>query len=328
MFEAILGYIGGLESVLALGGRILGLKKYFSAKKSNKENDSIPYRFILLFEKHGVHRNQIPRFFGHGLTPEDVSSPEKLLSKLTHDVLQAASDLFAIRLEWLECADNKIYPTDQYQFYQAPERFRQFLKDLQSNGEYHRLSAHFVISNHPTITTYKAQRDLEKKLEEEDEYNALLFIKERIGELGDTQISRYHLFSQQWTHQYWKARADLAAYAAIACATLGDAWGFQTAADISDFDRGERFMSDIDTLPNQQKISKNPKRKGSLWRPEDWVADPASFLDGVDEGKDAGLFRWLGYHKQGLMATNFSMYENVAEAFEVAFKNIQIDSFD
>jgi hypothetical protein len=277
-------------------------KKYRDSKQSPGKEDSIPYRFILLFEKHGVHRNQIPRFFGHGLTPEDVSSPEKLLSKLTHDVLQAASDLFAIRLEWLECADNTIYPIYQHQFYQAPECFRQFLTDLQSNGDRHRLSAHFVVSNHS------------KQLD----YNALLFVKEAIGELGDTQISRYHLCSHQWTHQYWKARADLAACAAIACATLGDAWGFQTAADISDFDRGERFMSDIDTLPNQRKISKNPKRKAKLWRPEDWAADPESFLDGVDEGipgKKAALARWLEYANAGYMNTKFPEYANAPERF-------------
>ena len=35
---------------------------------------TLPTRFIALFEHHGVHRNQIPRFFDHGLTVKDVSS--------------------------------------------------------------------------------------------------------------------------------------------------------------------------------------------------------------------------------------------------------------
>lgn len=312
-WTVIISFIGAILALIPLIIQFIHWMKKRSIAKQQmvKQEESVVERFILLFEKHGVHRNQIPRFFGHGLTLDDVSSPEKLRPKLTHDVLQAASDLFAIRLEWLECADNTIYPIYQHQFYQAPERFQQFLTDLQSNGDRHRLSAHFVVSNH------SKQRD----------YNALLYVKEAIGELGDTQISRYHLCSHQWIHQYWKARADLAACAAIACATLGDAWGFQTAADISDFDCGERFLSDIDTLPNQRKISTNPKRKTQLWRPEDWVADPKSFLDGVDEGdfgKANALARWLEYAKAGYMDTKFPEYANAKELFVKALKKFNI----
>ena len=43
------------------------LKEHFSSKKQSAEVDSVASRFIRLFENHGVHRNQIPRFFGHGL---------------------------------------------------------------------------------------------------------------------------------------------------------------------------------------------------------------------------------------------------------------------
>ncbi|EIJ35410.1 hypothetical protein [Thiothrix nivea] len=303
MFETILAYISNIESVLALGGRILGLKKLLHTKVSETKIDSVENRFLILFEKHGVNRNQIPRFFGHGLMLDDVSSPEKLLPKLTHEMLQDASDLFAIRLEWLECTDDIIYPIYQHHFYQAPERFQRFLLELKLHGDQHHLSAHFVVSNNPKLT----------------DYNAFFYIQELIGELGDKQIVRYHLCSHQWTHQYWKARADLAACVAIACATLGDAWGFQTKDDISAFDRGERFLSELDNLQDQKKTSKNPQRKGNLWRPEDWVADPASFLDGVDEGKRGkvfGLSRWLEHYNQGLMNTRFPMYANAAEAFE------------
>ena len=43
---------------------------------------SVAGRFIKLFEGHNVHKNQIPRFFGRGLTLEDVSTEKDLMPKL------------------------------------------------------------------------------------------------------------------------------------------------------------------------------------------------------------------------------------------------------
>ncbi len=86
-------------------------KKFWDSFKNtpptDKQNTEITNRFIQLFEKHGVHRNQIPQFFDYGLTLVDVVDHEKLLAKLTPITLQAACDLFAVRLEWLLGVDDK-----------------------------------------------------------------------------------------------------------------------------------------------------------------------------------------------------------------------------
>jgi len=83
-----------IEAALTIGKWI---KKHFTVNKVNP----LVSRFISLFEKHGVHRNEIPHFFGHGLTLADIASNKKLLSKLTPEMQQSACKLFAVRLKWL-----------------------------------------------------------------------------------------------------------------------------------------------------------------------------------------------------------------------------------
>jgi hypothetical protein len=104
------------------------LKKHLASKKQPAEVDSVANRFIRLFEKHGVLRNQIPRFFGHGLSLADVDNTEILLTKLTPEILQSACELFAVRLEWLENVDKQIYET--HDFYKCPEAYAEFLRDV------------------------------------------------------------------------------------------------------------------------------------------------------------------------------------------------------
>jgi hypothetical protein len=104
------------------------LKDKFSDKKAPTEVENVATRFVQLFEKHGIHRNQIPRFFGHGLTLADIDDSDKLLAKLSHEILQSASDLFCTRLEWLEGVDTKLYET--HDFYKRPDEYRDFLARL------------------------------------------------------------------------------------------------------------------------------------------------------------------------------------------------------
>jgi hypothetical protein len=65
------------------------------------QEEILSSRFVRLFECHNVHRNQIPRFFGNGLTVKDVNDDQSLLSKLDEPLLDAACNLFGVRREWL-----------------------------------------------------------------------------------------------------------------------------------------------------------------------------------------------------------------------------------
>ena len=73
-------------------------------------DESVVARFVRLFETHGVHRNQIPRFFEHGLTLKDVQDDASLLAKLDEAMLEAACALFAVRREWLDGAEKQAHP--------------------------------------------------------------------------------------------------------------------------------------------------------------------------------------------------------------------------
>lgn len=70
-----------LNELLTFLERIVRYLKYIFSKhaEQNVSQDSIASRFVLLFERHGIHRNQIPRFFDHGLTLADVAGDDRLL---------------------------------------------------------------------------------------------------------------------------------------------------------------------------------------------------------------------------------------------------------
>lgn len=70
---------GEIESFINLTEKY---KKYIPFLKSAAKPESVAARFVRLFETHGVHRNQIPRFFDHGLTLNDLKSDDSLLPRL------------------------------------------------------------------------------------------------------------------------------------------------------------------------------------------------------------------------------------------------------
>jgi hypothetical protein len=89
------------------------------------KEESVAARFVRLFESHGVHRNQIPRIFKHGLTVADFVNEEKLNEKLSEDVLEDACKLFAVHREWIDGASSQIYPV--HFFYKNIKGFLAFI---------------------------------------------------------------------------------------------------------------------------------------------------------------------------------------------------------
>lgn len=92
--------------------------RFWKASANEPEAPNTAKRFIRLFEGHGVARAQIPRFFGHGLNLYQVENESELLKALNQDILQAAAELFGIKLEWLEGATDELYELNN--FYKAP----------------------------------------------------------------------------------------------------------------------------------------------------------------------------------------------------------------
>jgi hypothetical protein len=202
-----------MESTVKIIGMILAIVvalttiyKFFKkspseieAKQGDSNKDTIATRFVALFESHGVHRNQIPEFFDHGLDISSCTCDEELLKNLTPEILNDAVTLFGVNKDWLEGSSNEIYNIPD--FYKHPEKFESYLIKLLQSTEAEKLSAYALKIN--------------KKLM--NEFNdSLLVIAEPVGELNKRDIYKYHLLGN-WGIHYWRSRAYFTACCALMC---------------------------------------------------------------------------------------------------------------
>lgn len=292
MIDQVLGTLNIIEKA----GRFFGWLRKIRASSP----ETVGSRFIRLFESHDVHRNQIPRFFGHGLTLKDVQDEASLIEKLDEPLLDAACQLFGIRREWLEGAETQIYVCQD--FYKSPEDVAPFLKTLKESNPDGDLGGILIAP-------------------EEQEGDALIVLSEVIGAIGEKPIYRYHLCNN-WAFDYWKSRAYLTA--CIAIAWKHDIYIRGTYLPKKEIKRiawGQALLisGDGDAVG----------RGGRLWYPEDMALKPKAFLSGIDPERDkygltSALEHWLKLEEEGYMATGLTMYpkETIRGSFEQAL-NLQ-----
>jgi len=293
----MIGEILGTLNIIEKAGRFIG----WIRKTQKPSADSVTSRFIQLFESHDVHRNQIPRFFGRGLTVKDVQDETALLGKLDEPLLDAACSLFGVRREWLEGAESQVYLC--HDFYKSPEDVGPFLKALKENNPDGGLDGILIA---PT----------------EKRGDALIILSEVIGEVGEKAIYRYHLCNN-WLFDYWKSRACLTAFVAIAWKhgvyILGDSL---PSKEIKRIAYGETLLVSED--------GSALGRRGKLWYPEDMAIKPDDYLSGVDPERNrfgliSALELWLRLESDGYMNTGLPMYpkDNVRASFEQALGNLR-----
>lgn len=288
----MIGEILGTLNILEKAGRFIDWVR----KTRKPPIDTVSSRFIQLFESHDVHRNQIPRFFGHGLTVKDVQDEAALLGKLDEPLLDAACRLFGVRREWLEGADFKVYPC--HDFYKHPEDVAPFLKALKDNNPDGGLDGILI-----TPVTKGGE--------------ALIVLSEVVGAIGEKPIYRYYLCNN-WLFDYWKSRAYLTAFIAIAWKHGVHIRGSsRPSKEIRRIAQGESLLVSED--------GSALGRHSKLWYPEDMAIKPDDYLAGVDPelnefGVQAALNLWLELEDNGYMSTGLSMYprENVRASFEQA----------
>jgi hypothetical protein len=249
----------------------------------NPPVESVASRFIRLFESHGVHRNQIPRFFGHGIKLQDLNNEASLLVKLDEVILDAACKHFAVRREWLDGAESQVHPC--HDFYKEPENFLNLIKTLRANNPEGDLHGVLIA---PAKNDWNAE--------------ALLILEESIGFIGDKPIYRFHICNN-WTFTYWKSRAYL-----VACIAM--AWKSRI------FVNGTYAPNKLIKGLAEGKTLLGWKGDGigsfgvKRWDPEDMALRPEAFLHSIDPERNnfgfaAGLRLWLELEQQGLMSTGF-----------------------
>ncbi len=288
----MIGEILSTLNIIEKAGRFVGWVR----KTRKPPADTVSSRFLRLFESHDVHRNQIPRFFGHGLTLKDVQEEAALLGKLDEPLLDAACSLFAIRREWLDGAESQVYPC--HDFYKHPEDVGPFLATLKDKNPEGGLDGILIA---PT----------------ENEGDALIILSEVIGGIGEKPIYRYHLCNN-WLFDYWKSRAYLTAFVAIAWKQgVYIRGGLLPAKEIKRIAEGKVLLISEDGDPIG--------RSGKLWYPEDMALESAAFLSGVDPetnmfGLRSALELWLELEEKGYMETGLPMYkkERIRGSFEQA----------
>lgn len=271
--------LGEVNAALSLWDR---LKRWMDSGKGPKA-ESVATRFVRVLESHGVHRNQIPRFVGHGLTLKDVQTDSSLLDKLDDSILGVVCAQFAILREWLDGAGPQIHPN--HDFYKHPERFVAFLDNLISANPEGQMIGVLIAPK-------------EKDWGEE----ALIILQETVGGIGDKPIYRYHLLNN-WAFSYWKSRAYLTACVAIAWKRHIHIYGITLPSkDISRLFEGNTLFG-----WQGEGIWKLGHKS---WYPEDMALLPEVFLKGIDPelgnfALRSALELWLALDQQGFMDAGF-----------------------
>lgn len=279
---------------LAKLAEMAGKFVFWIRKKRTRPAETVAGRFIRLFESHDVHRNQIPRFFGQGLTLRDIQDESALLDKLDEPMLEAVCDLFAVRREWLEGAEKQVYPC--HDFYKRPEAVAPFLAALKANNPDGQLDGVLVAPD-------------------DEKGDALIILSEIVGWIGDKPVYRNHLLNN-WRFDYWKSRTYLTACVASAWKNEVYLRGFYAPRkEIKRTASGDHLLgTDGDWAA--------PRKNERLY-PEDMALRPAAFLAGIDPERNhfgirSALELWQTLEEGGYMATGLPMYRR--EAIRELFK--------
>ncbi len=285
--------LGEILATLNIGEKVW---KFIGAIRKTKptQSETMSSRFIRLFECHGVHRNQIPRFFGHGLTVKDVQDDQSLLGKLDEPLLEAACVRFGVRREWLDGAEPHVFTC--HDFYKDPGGVLPFLNRLREANPEAKVDGILIAP-------------------EGEEGEALVLLSEFIGWIGDKAIYRYHLCNN-WLFDYWKSRAYLTAFVAICWKNGVHIRGtYLPEKEIERVACGDALICTEDGDPGI--------RGTRLWYPEDMALRPDVFLSGVDPEQDqfgikSALMLWLDLEQQGYMDAGLAMYskEPIRSLFE------------
>lgn len=279
--------LGEIQTTLNIGEKLWKFIGFLRKMKA-PQAESVSTRFVRLFECHNVHHNQIPRFFGHGLTVKDVHDDQSLLAKLDESLLDAACERFGVRREWLDGAESQVYAC--HDFYKSPGDVLPFLNVLREANPEGRLDGMLIAP-------------------EGGEGDAVVVLSEIIGWIGEKAIYRYHLCNN-WVFDYWKSRAYLAAFVAIAWKNGVYIRGtYLSEKEIKKIAWGESLVGSEDGDPGIRGVR--------LWDPEDMALKPEVFLAGVDPEQDqfgfkAALQLWLNLEQEGYLDTGLSMYSKEA----------------
>ncbi|WP_206483016.1 hypothetical protein [Thalassotalea sp. G2M2-11] len=292
--NSLIGIVSGL---IAIYTAFAVWKKQQGKKKEQVESIKCPAeRFLKLFESHGVSRSQISGFFGHGLSIADCSSSDKLIEKITEEILRDAAELFGINLEWLHGASEEVYKV--HHFYKNPQKCIQFINTLKSTGN--------------ELSGYALRPDNSVPL---DSYTSAIVILENIGQINEKPVNRLHVLGG-WVHTYWRCRGYYAACASIAM--NNDIWLVGKTCNnswLTKFSSGE-------CLPEYEfDLASFCFELSEAWYVDEFLETPRKYLQDVSPeennfGLNSAIELWLKLESQGYMCVDkYSNKQRIRDAF-------------
>lgn len=173
----------------------------FTGKTKFNPVNVVAQCFLQVFHDHGLQAAQIPHLLPQ-IKLDDLKSKEALLAALTPEILNQAAHLFGIRTAWLEGVDDGIY--DCLSCYKQPKIFFENLALI--NCGVHDSDVFYV-------QTLVATKQL--NMNDPSQQLLVVVVAEKIAELDNQCVYRYHVYGDGWDWGYWPTRIQLKAIARL-----------------------------------------------------------------------------------------------------------------
>lgn len=289
-----------LDQVEAFFSLLDRFKRFCGAQSKPPVPETLAGRFFRLFEAHGVHRNQIPRFFGHGLQLKDVQTDAALIQCLTDEHLASACQLFGVERQWLERGEGNAHV--RHHFYLQPLAFGHFLD--------------VVLATSKAIPNVVVTATLYGVLEGRSQVESTLVVSAPIGLLNDEVIYRYY-HVDAGPLGYWKSRVSAAALVAQAMRRV--AWISGRSCNAKRLE-ALTVEKDLIGVRDYDRLMDGSRR----FEVEDWLLEPGVLLDEVDPERNhfgtlSALSLWLELEAEGLMKHPYAQ-PGTREKFEMALE--------
>lgn len=214
---------------MSVSSNVNKLWQSFTGKTKPDPVNVVAQRFLKVFYDHGLQAAQIPRLLPQ-IKLDDLKSEEALLAALTPNVLDQAAHLFGIRTAWLEGVDDDIY--DCLHCYKQPEIFFEHLAPL--NRSMNDFDDFYVQT---LVTTKKLNMNVPSQ------QLLVVIVVEKIAELGDRDVYRYHVYGDGWDWGYYPTRIQLKAMARLLFNKFGKTMPIYTTklADLENIREGKQI---------------------------------------------------------------------------------------
>lgn len=164
-------------------------------------------RFLEMFKLHGVATSQIPRLFPR-LRFADLQSDDRLLDVLEPEHIDQVAKAFGVLVPWLEGVNDEVY--GYLASCKEPKVILEHLNTVLANGT--------SKWDHP-IRILTTRKNLDRN---SGDFQVLApVVVEKIAELGEESIFRYHVYRDGFPWGHPPARIELKALARIIYTRLG-----------------------------------------------------------------------------------------------------------